>query len=116
MKTATFLAGAVAGYVLGTRAGRERYQQLVDGARRLGNKPSVQQAKTNLGDLVSKSIDTANAKIGSATDKVTANLNASGPSESPAVTTPPAPRKTAPPVGTATPTTPPMTSGREQQA
>jgi hypothetical protein len=35
-------AGAV-GYVLGTRAGRERYEQIKSGAQKLKNNPTVQQ-------------------------------------------------------------------------
>jgi hypothetical protein len=41
MKLLTFAAGLAAGYVLGTRAGRERFQQLTDEARKLSNHPKV---------------------------------------------------------------------------
>ena len=37
-----FLIGLAAGYVLGTRAGRERYEQLKAGAERLWTNPAVQ--------------------------------------------------------------------------
>ncbi|MFF2204323.1 YtxH domain-containing protein [Streptomyces sp. NPDC058145] len=37
----TFLAGVALGYVLGTRAGRERYEQLKKSARRLAENPAV---------------------------------------------------------------------------
>ena len=37
-----FVIGLAAGYVLGTRAGRERYEQLKAGAERLWTNPSVQ--------------------------------------------------------------------------
>ncbi|GEB51087.1 MULTISPECIES: hypothetical protein [Streptomyces] len=36
-----FVAGVVIGYVLGTRAGRERYEQLRKGARRMAENPAV---------------------------------------------------------------------------
>lgn len=38
-----FLVGAAAGYVLGTRSGRERYDEMKVRAQRLWNDPRVQQ-------------------------------------------------------------------------
>jgi hypothetical protein len=40
----TFLAGFAAGFVAGTRAGRERYEQMVKLGRKAVNHPAVQQA------------------------------------------------------------------------
>ena len=40
----TFLAGFAAGFVVGTRAGRERYEQLVKLGRKAVENPNVQQA------------------------------------------------------------------------
>jgi hypothetical protein len=37
----TFLAGLALGYVLGTRAGRERYEQLKNSAQRIARNPAV---------------------------------------------------------------------------
>ncbi|MDQ0990776.1 YtxH domain-containing protein [Streptomyces sp. V3I7] len=37
----TFVAGLAVGYVLGTRAGRERYEQLKKSARRIAENPTV---------------------------------------------------------------------------
>jgi len=37
------LAGAAIGYVLGARAGRERYEQIKRGSVRLGRHPAVRQ-------------------------------------------------------------------------
>ncbi|CAM5553306.1 YtxH domain-containing protein [Streptomyces abikoensis] len=37
----TFMVGAAVGYVLGARAGRERYEQLRKGARRVAQNPAV---------------------------------------------------------------------------
>jgi len=37
----TFLAGLALGYVLGTRAGRERYEQLKKSAQRIAENPAV---------------------------------------------------------------------------
>jgi hypothetical protein len=40
----SFLTGLAAGYVLGARAGRERYDQLVKAAKAITEHPAVQQA------------------------------------------------------------------------
>jgi hypothetical protein len=47
MRKLTFLAGLAIGYVLGTRAGRERYEQLRQTARDLSQSPTVQSATRN---------------------------------------------------------------------
>jgi len=47
-----FLIGLAAGYVLGTRAGRERYEQLKAGAERLWTNPSVQAQVHRAGDYL----------------------------------------------------------------
>lgn len=40
----TFLLGAAVGYVLGTRAGRARYEQIVRTYRKVADHPAVQGA------------------------------------------------------------------------
>ena len=40
----SFLAGLVTGFVVGARAGRERYDQLVKAAKTVAEHPAVQQA------------------------------------------------------------------------
>lgn len=40
-----FLAGLAVGFVLGTREGRERYDQIVRKARQIMDHPTVQEAK-----------------------------------------------------------------------
>ncbi|HEY3685713.1 MAG TPA: hypothetical protein VGL93_21960 [Streptosporangiaceae bacterium] len=40
----TFAAGLAVGYVLGARAGRERYEQIKRAARRAADSPAVQAA------------------------------------------------------------------------
>ncbi|WP_183061944.1 YtxH domain-containing protein [Motilibacter peucedani] len=51
----TFLAGFAAGYVVGARAGRERYEQIASAGRTLMSNPKVQQttdmAKHQAADL-----------------------------------------------------------------
>jgi hypothetical protein len=40
----TFLSGLAAGFILGTRAGRERYEQIKRAGKRLAESPAAQQA------------------------------------------------------------------------
>ncbi|MEV0779470.1 YtxH domain-containing protein [Streptomyces sp. NPDC050433] len=44
MRRLTFIAGLAVGYVLGTRAGRERYEQLKQSASRISQNPAVRNA------------------------------------------------------------------------
>jgi hypothetical protein len=41
MRKLMFVAGLAIGYVLGARAGRERYEQMREAAQRLGENPAV---------------------------------------------------------------------------
>lgn len=43
IKKLLFVAGAGVGYVLGTRAGREKYNALVSKARQVADRPEVQE-------------------------------------------------------------------------
>ncbi len=43
--------GLAAGYVLGTRAGRERYQQLTASAKRIADEPSLERIQAELNGL-----------------------------------------------------------------
>jgi hypothetical protein len=43
--------GLAAGYVLGTRAGRERYQQLTASAKRIADDPSLERLQEELNGL-----------------------------------------------------------------
>lgn len=47
-----FAAGAVFGYVLGARAGRRRYEQIMASAERLWNNPRVQGSVDQVVDQV----------------------------------------------------------------
>ncbi|MDT0346227.1 hypothetical protein [Streptomyces litchfieldiae] len=44
MRKLTFIAGVAVGYVLGARAGRERYEQLREAADRVRANPAVRNA------------------------------------------------------------------------
>lgn len=70
-----FVVGLGVGYVLGTRAGRERYEQIKRAAEGVWNQPLVQQgvstvsdfAKDKVGDLSDTVLDAAKSFIGNAT-------------------------------------------------
>ncbi|GAA4888515.1 hypothetical protein [Streptomonospora salina] len=49
----TFAAGLAVGYVLGARAGKARYEQLVRTARRVAENPAVQETAGVVGAQVS---------------------------------------------------------------
>jgi hypothetical protein len=54
MSKLTLLTAAAAGYVLGARAGRERYEQIADAARRVAGNPRVQAAKQQAQDVAAE--------------------------------------------------------------
>lgn len=70
-----FVVGLGVGYVLGTRAGRQRYEQIKQAAAGVWNQPAVQQgvatvtdfAKERVGDLSDTVLDAAKSFIGNAT-------------------------------------------------
>jgi hypothetical protein len=70
-----FLVGLSAGYVLGTKAGQERYQQIVDAAGRLRENPSVQRLTGEVNKTVNigkdRVAETAAAKADQAKEAVT---------------------------------------------
>ena len=51
MKKLTLLAAGFVGYVLGSRAGRERYEQIKKVATRVKDDPRVQEKATQAADL-----------------------------------------------------------------
>jgi SLT domain-containing protein len=64
-KTSMLVAGAV-GYVLGARAGRERYEQIMDQAQRIWTNPNVQRASRNAQDLAREKAPVVGEKVASA--------------------------------------------------
>ncbi|MEV0264925.1 YtxH domain-containing protein [Streptomyces sp. NPDC050617] len=64
----TFITGAIVGYVLGTRAGRERYEQLRKAAQRVAQNPAVrntaESAAQNGRAAASKAFGAVGAKVG----------------------------------------------------
>ena len=61
------LAGLAAGYVLGARAGRERYERIVEASRRLAERPEVREltgkVRSGLGAGLEKAAGTASDRL-----------------------------------------------------
>jgi hypothetical protein len=73
----TLAAGFAAGYVLGAKAGEQRYRQIEAKFRELAGMPAVQDLTNNLADTASQLGDkakaTVNEKVAAVGDKVTGN-------------------------------------------
>jgi hypothetical protein len=61
------VAGLAAGYVLGARAGRERYERIVEASRRLAERPEVREltgkVRAGLGAGLEKAAGTASDRL-----------------------------------------------------
>ncbi|MFF7181347.1 YtxH domain-containing protein [Streptomyces sp. NPDC008121] len=75
----TFVVGVALGYVIGTRAGRERYEQLKKSARDLSRNPAVRNAAESAAqtgrEVAGKAMHVVSDKVGdklppSVTDRV----------------------------------------------
>ncbi|AXT86423.1 hypothetical protein C6I20_15400 [Aeromicrobium sp. A1-2] len=64
MKKLTLLAAAAAGYVLGSRAGRERYDQIKAQATKAWNNPTVQSAVDDVQAQAKQAGADAGSKVG----------------------------------------------------
>ncbi|MFD5189403.1 YtxH domain-containing protein [Streptomyces sp. NPDC058357] len=64
----TFIAGLALGYVIGTRAGRERYEQLKKSARQFAQNPAVRNTAESAAqsgrDLAGKAYHAVSEKVG----------------------------------------------------
>lgn len=60
---ATFIAGAALGYVLGTKAGRERYEQIKRASRRVTENPTVQETAGLVRAQAGELAGTAKSKV-----------------------------------------------------
>jgi hypothetical protein len=72
----TFMSGVAVGYVLGARAGRERYEQIRKATRQFAQNPTVQERAKSARDagrtVAAKAADTVSGKVGGKLpDKVT---------------------------------------------
>ncbi len=82
MRKLPLLVGAAIGYVLGTRAGRERYDQIAEKASKLWGDPRVQQkveeVRTQAPEVASKVTETAKSVTDKAKAKVTGDSGDEG--------------------------------------
>ncbi|TDE59021.1 YtxH domain-containing protein [Nonomuraea mesophila] len=60
----TFAVGLAVGYVLGSRAGRERYEQIKRTAQRVADNPRVQEAAGVVGAQASRFAGMARTRVG----------------------------------------------------
>ncbi|GAA3140832.1 MULTISPECIES: YtxH domain-containing protein [Nonomuraea] len=60
----TFAVGLAVGYVLGSRAGRERYEQIKQTAQRVADNPRVQEVAGIVGAQASKVAGKARTRVG----------------------------------------------------
>ncbi|MFF8956134.1 YtxH domain-containing protein [Streptomyces sp. NPDC014894] len=64
----TFVVGLAIGYVIGTRAGRERYEEMRKSARQFSQNPAVRNAAEsavhNGREVAGKAFHTVSAKVG----------------------------------------------------
>ena len=85
-----FLVGLGAGYVLGTKAGQERYQQIVDAASKFRENPGVQRLTGEVNRTVSVGKDrvaeTAAAKADEAKEAVASKVGGNTGSSSSSTT------------------------------
>jgi hypothetical protein len=70
-KKLTLVAAAGAGYVLGAKAGKERYAQIESKFREIAGMPAVQSATATVADTASSVADTAKATLSEKVEAVT---------------------------------------------
>ncbi|BCY09250.1 hypothetical protein [Actinoplanes sp. L3-i22] len=78
MKVFKLAVGFAAGYVLGTRAGREKFEQIAAYARKAGNHPGVGQAQEKAKTLLATGSQAVVAKLPHH-DSATADLSGRDP-------------------------------------
>jgi hypothetical protein len=77
----TFVIGFAAGYTLGSKAGRERYEQISQAARTFAENPAVQSVAGMLQAQVARVAGTAKSAV---VEKVTGTADPYGPGPVPA--------------------------------
>lgn len=127
MSKITLTAAAAAGYVFGARAGRQRFEQIAAGARRVSGNPRVQKVTTDAQNLatqkvgqVAPAVKAVKAKVAGAARTVMPSSSSSSSAsesmessaESSAPPAAPSPTSVTPPVSPSQPaTTVPLTGG-----
>lgn len=78
----SFLAGLATGYVLGTRAGRDRYEQIASTVREVWRDPRVQakadQAQRGVKEAADKAASAAGDAAKTAADKASSAVSGTG--------------------------------------
>ncbi len=122
MSKITLTAAAAAGYVFGARAGRQRFEQIAAGARRVSGNPRVQKVTTDAQNLATQKVGqvapVVKAKVAGAARTVLPSSSSSAlesmesSAESSAPPAAPSPTSVTPPVSPSQPaTTVPLTGG-----
>ena len=74
---ATFIAGFAVGFIVGARAGRERYEQMVKAGRKVAGSPTVQKATQAAGAKATELTKVAKDKAAERMPKVTETAKSS---------------------------------------
>jgi hypothetical protein len=74
---ATFIAGFAVGFIVGARAGRERYEQIVKASRKVAENPTVQKATRAAGAKATELTKVARDKAAERMPKVTETAKSS---------------------------------------
>jgi hypothetical protein len=83
-----FVAGLGLGYVLGTRAGREKYEELRTAALKVWNDPRVQKAADSVEDFVKDKAPDVADFVSDNAKKVVAQVSGKKPAAKPAARKP----------------------------
>jgi len=75
-KTTALIAGGI-GYVLGARAGRERYEQIVSFAQKVKSNPKVQQTARQAADAAKDAAPVVKDKVAGAADAASSKVGSS---------------------------------------
>lgn len=89
-----FAAGLAVGYVLGTRAGRERYEQLKNAAMGFWNDPRVQHRVDQVEDFVKEKAPEVAEFVSDGAKKVVDQVTGRGPAKKPVASKPAAKKPT----------------------
>ncbi|MEE1619977.1 YtxH domain-containing protein [Zafaria sp. Z1313] len=74
MRILTFLAGAAAGYILGTRSGRESYEKMKAKALELWEDPRTQEKIGEVGSVIKEKAPEVGAAVGAAASTVASKV------------------------------------------
>lgn len=78
MRKLTMLVSGAVGYVLGTRAGRERYEQIKSMATRVKEDPRVQDKAQQATELAKEKAPVVKDKVSGAADAARAKVSSDG--------------------------------------